>query len=57
MKTDKWGDWMLRMESDSFIMVINKHTGEYKNLYVKDFKHPIQIKHMSLLLDRHKNMD
>ena len=33
MKIGKWGDWMLRMESDSFIMVINKHTGEYRNLY------------------------
>lgn len=57
MKIGKWGDWVLRMESDSFIMVINKHTGEYRNLYAKDFKNPIQIKHMALLLDRHKNMD
>ena len=61
MKIGKWGDWVLRMESDSFIMdsfimVVNKHTGEYRNLYAKDFKNPIQIKHMALLLDRHKNM-
>ena len=52
----KWGDWMLRMESDSFIMVVNKYNGEYRNLYAKDFKNPIQIKHMALLLDKHKNM-
>ena len=37
MKITEWIDWMLRMESDSFIMVINKHTGEYRNLYAKDF--------------------
>lgn len=57
MKIGKWEDWILRMESDSFIMVINKHNGEYRNLYAKDFKNPIQIKHTVLLLDRHKNMD
>ena len=57
MKIGKWGDWILRMETDSFIMVINKHTGEYRNLYAKDFKNPMQIKHMALLLDRHKEID
>ena len=57
MKITEWRNWMLRMESDSFIMVINKHTGEYRNLYAKDFKKPIQMKYMALLIDRHKNMD
>ena len=40
----------------SFIMVINKNTGEYKNFYRDTFKNPKQIEHMALLLDRHKNM-
>ena len=55
MKIGRWSDWLLRMESDSFIMVVNKFTGEYRNLYSKDLKNKKQIKHMALLLDRHKN--
>lgn len=54
MKVDKWSNWLLRMESDSFIMVINKETNEYRNLYVKDFKNPTEMKHMALCLERHK---
>lgn len=56
MKIGKWSDWLLRMECDSFIMVVNKNTGEYKNFYKNDFENPEQMKHMALLLDRHKNM-
>lgn len=55
MKIGRWGDWLLRMESESFIMVVNKSTGEYRNIYAKDFKNKVAIKHMALLLDRHKN--
>lgn len=56
MKIGKWSDWILRMECDSFIIVINKSTGEYRNIYRNTFKNPKQIQHMALLLDRHKNM-
>lgn len=55
MKIGRWGDWLLRMESDSFIMVVNRSTGEYRNIYAKDLRNKDQIKHMALLLDRHKN--
>lgn len=54
MKIGKWGDWLLRLETDSFIMVVHKETNEYRNLYAKDFRNPIQIKHMALLLERHE---
>ena len=27
------GDWLLRLESNSFIIIVNKVTNEYKNLY------------------------
>lgn len=56
MKIGRWGDWILRMECHSFIMVVNKYTGEYRNLYRKNFKYSKQIEHMALLLDKHKNM-
>lgn len=57
MKIGRWSDWILRMESDRFIMAINKNTGEYKNFYNDTFENPIQIKHMALLLDRHKDIE
>lgn len=55
MKIGKWSDWLLRMECDNFIMVVNKSTGEYRNIYTRDLKNKDQIKHMALLLDKHKN--
>lgn len=55
MKIGRWSDWLLRMECESFIMVVNKFTGEYRNIYAKDLKNKKQIKHMALLLDKHKN--
>lgn len=56
MKIEIWSDWILRMECDSFIMVVNKNTGEYKNLYRNTFTNQNQIEQIALLLDRHKNM-
>ena len=56
MSIGKWEDWLLRMESDSFIMIVNKHTGEYRNLYSKDFDNPNIIKEIASLLEKHKNM-
>lgn len=57
MKTGKigrWSDWLLRFESDEFIIIINKHTGEYVNLYRKYLKVPVMLDHLKLLLDRHE---
>lgn len=50
----RWSNWLLRLEADSFIIVVNKDTNEYRNLYSKDFKNPEQINHMALLLDWHE---
>lgn len=55
-KNQELEDWLLRMESDSFIMIANKHTGEYRNLYTKDFDNPNTIKEIASLLEKHKNM-
>ncbi|HBF7594822.1 TPA: hypothetical protein KOX39_003437 [Clostridioides difficile] len=52
----RWSDWLLRLESDNFIMVVNKHTGEYRNIYADYFMGDARpLKYMALLLDHHKN--
>lgn len=53
MNIGKWSDWLLRMESDNFIMVVNRETNEYRNIYAKDLKNKKQIKIMVLLLEKH----
>lgn len=60
MKTGKigpWSNWLLRLESHQFIMIVNKKTNEYVNLYKKDLKRPEQLNQMILTLDRHKNYE
>lgn len=52
---DMWSNWLLRLETDSFIMIVHKERNEYRNLYAKDFKNPTQIKHIASLLKEHKN--
>lgn len=57
MKLGNINDWWLRLESDSFIMIVNKKTNEYKNLYIKDFAKPEHMKFLALMLDDHKNYE
>lgn len=49
-------EYILRMESDSFIMVINKDTGIYSNLYVEDFSKEL-LQRMVKILDKHESME
>ena len=49
------GNWLLRLESNSFIIIVNKVTNEYKNLYAKDFKSSDVIKIIASKLEYHKN--
>lgn len=47
-------NWMLRMESDRFIMVVHKNTNEYVNLYDTEFsKDSLEL--LSSMLDKHPN--
>lgn len=48
--------WTLRMQSDSFIMVVNKRTGEYVNWYSKDFGSKGALKTIATILDKHKSI-
>lgn len=48
--------WTLRMESDSFIMVINKKTGEYVNWYAKDTKDRETLQTIAGVLDKHREL-
>ena len=50
-----WNEWMLRMESDSFIMLVNKTTNEYRNVYFKSLKDKSQLEQIIEGFDRHKN--
>ena len=45
-------EFLLRMECDSFIMVINKNTGKYSNLYEKDFSRE-HLKYIANMLEKH----
>lgn len=57
MKTNEvivYSDWLLRMECGSFIMIVNKNTKEYINLYAHTFENPNKIKEIALLLNRHE---
>lgn len=57
MKTNEvivYSDWLLRMECGSFIMIVNKNTHEYRNLYRHMYENPNQIKEIALLLNRHE---
>lgn len=51
----RWSDWLLRLEADTFIMVVHKKTGEYRNIYASEFGNKEALKHMGLLLEHHKN--
>lgn len=57
MTIEKLNDWILRMECDRFIMIINKNTGKYKNLYSNDFTNKEEIKNIASSLERHKLID
>ena len=48
-------EFLLRMECDSFIMVVNKNTGEYLNLYEKDFSREY-LKYIANMLEKHDSI-
>ena len=48
-------EYILRMECDSFIMVISKNTGEYLNLYEKDFSREY-LKYIANILEKHDSI-
>lgn len=52
LKEELKNEFLLRMESESFIMVINKNTGEYLNLYEKDFTKEY-LKYIANMLEKH----
>lgn len=50
--------WYLRMETDNFLMLVNKSSGEYVNLYA--YGNPVCqsiLKKMVLKLDKHPKME
>lgn len=47
--------WLLRMQCERFIILVNKNTGEYVNWYAEDFNNPNALKIISSVLDKHKN--
>lgn len=50
-------NWLLRMKSDSFIMLVNKHTGYYENFYAYNKKTREIIKLIADNLDKHKKLE
>lgn len=48
-------EFVLRMESDSFIIVVNKNTEEYLNLYEKDFPGGY-LKYIANMLEKHDSI-
>lgn len=53
MKINRYFDWYLRLETDSFIIVVNKYTNEYRNIYANEFENPNQFKLIITLLENH----
>lgn len=52
LKEELKNEFLLRMESESFIMVINRDTGKYLNLYEKDFTKEY-LKYIANMLEKH----
>lgn len=46
-------NFILRMESDSFLMVIDKRTGDYRNIYAYTNHERQQLKILAKNLERH----
>lgn len=53
----RWSDWLLRLESDEFLMLVHKETNEYRNVYAKYMGRKEPLRHLVLLLDRHPNYE
>lgn len=49
-------NWLLRMSSHSFIMMVNKHTKEYVNLYAQDNATRELISLIANSIDKHEKM-
>lgn len=47
--------WLLRLSTDSFIMVVNSETNEYKNIYAKNVEERLELKKLAKTLEKHKN--
>lgn len=50
-------DWLLRMKTDSFLIIVNKNTNEYVNLYSDKLKNPKHINMIALMLDNHEKYE
>jgi hypothetical protein len=51
----KMEKWLLRLSTDSFIMVVNSETNEYKNIYAKNVEERLELKELAKTLEKHKN--
>jgi hypothetical protein len=51
----KMKKWLLRLNTDSFIMVVNSETNEYKNIYAKNIEERLELKELAKTLEKHKN--
>jgi hypothetical protein len=51
----KMEKWLLRLNTDSFIMVVNSETNEYKNIYAKNVEERLELKELAKTLEKHKN--
>ena len=49
--------WMLRLSSVGFIMLVNKQTGEYRNIYLKDCKNKRTLIYLTYILDKHPSIE
>lgn len=46
-------NYILRMESDSFLMIIDKRTGDYRNIYAYTGFERLQLKELAKKMERH----
>lgn len=47
-------DWLLRFECSSFLILVNKKTNQYVNLYENDFKTKGMLKIFVDIMDKHE---
>lgn len=52
----RYHDWLLRLQSENFLIIVNKNTGEYRNIYPDQFNGNVKgLYWVALLMERHKN--
>lgn len=56
----KWlyvNQYYLRMQCEKFLIVVDKYTGEYRNIYSGDNKLAVEfLKEVASLMEKHKNL-